>query len=374
MFVSIRDIFFAKGRVALVAAVVGLITVLLVMLTGLTNGLGKQNTSALELFDAQRVVLSEQQSGQQDPTFTTSRIDRAQLREWRSTDGVNHADPLVTAQTQLDAGDTAASAAVLGLPQDSYFTRDLTAVSGRTSPAEGETVISQSLADELKVEVGDTVSTSGSELRVAGITEDEYYSHTPVAWTVDSDALTAAHQPEGTVATAVLVDFAPGLSGSDVAERADTADRAAGTRSSDTRGAFAALPAYSSEHGSLVSMQGFLYVISALVTVSFITVWTVQRTRDIAVLRALGASRRYLFRDALGQAAIVVTLGALGGLLVGGAGGYLLTTLVSAVPFHVSAASVLVPAAGVVALGILGSLLAVRRVTSVDPLIALGGN
>lgn len=374
MFVSIRDIFFAKGRVALVAAVVGLITVLLVMLTGLTNGLGKQNTSALELFAAQRVVLSEQQSGQQDPTFTTSRIDRSQLREWRSADGVNHADPLVIAQTQLDAGDTAASAAVMGLPHGSYFTRGLTAVSGATSPHEGDTVISQSLADELGVSVGDSVSVSGTDLRVAGITEDEYYSHTPVAWTVDTDALTAAHQPEGTVATAVLVDFAPGLSGGDVGDHAATADKAAGTSSSDTRGAFAALPAYSSEHGSLVSMQGFLYVISALVTVSFITVWTVQRTRDIAVLRALGASRGYLFRDALGQAAIVVTLGALAGLLVGGAGGYLLTTFVSAVPFHLSTTSVLVPAAGVVALGIVGSLLAVRRVTSVDPLIALGGN
>lgn len=374
MFVSIRDIFFAKGRVALVATVVGLITVLLVMLTGLTNGLGKQNTSALELFDAQRVVLSAQGTAEQNPTFTTSRVDRAQLHEWRSASGVSHAEPLVVAQTQLDAGETAASAAVMGLPHDSHFTRELIAESGDPSPHEGEAVISRSLAEDLNVGVGDTVSTSGSELRVAGVTEDEYYSHTPVAWTVDSDALTAAHQPEGTVATAVLVDFSSGLSGSGADDRARVTDRAAGTHSSDTPGAFASLPAYSSEHGSLVSMQGFLYVISALVTVSFITVWTVQRTRDIAVLRALGASRGYLFKDALAQAAIVVTLGALAGLLVGAGGGYLLSTFVSAVPFHVSAASVLVPAAGVVVLGITGSLLAVRRVTSIDPMIALGGN
>ena len=47
MFLSLRDITFAKGRFALLATVVALITLLLVLLTGLTNGLGHQNTSAL---------------------------------------------------------------------------------------------------------------------------------------------------------------------------------------------------------------------------------------------------------------------------------------------------------------------------------------
>ena len=60
--------------------------------------------------------------------------------------------------------------------------------------------------------------------------------------------------------------------------------------------AFQALPAYSSEAGSLTMMQGFLYAISALVIVSFVTVWTIQRTRDLAILRALGASTGYLLK------------------------------------------------------------------------------
>ena len=46
----------------------------------------------------------------------------------------------------------------------------------------------------------------------------------------------------------------------------------------------------------------------------------------------------------------------------------------SAVPFELSVASVAVPVVGVLVLGLLGSLLAVRRVSTVDPMIALGGN
>lgn len=52
MYLSLRDITFAKGRFALIGGVVALITMLLVLLTGLTNGLSQQNTSALERLGA----------------------------------------------------------------------------------------------------------------------------------------------------------------------------------------------------------------------------------------------------------------------------------------------------------------------------------
>ena len=88
------------------------------------------------------------------------------------------------------------------------------------------------------------------------------------------------------------------------------ANSAAGTVSTSRTGSFQALGSYKSENGSLMLMQAFLYGISALVIVAFLTVWTVQRTRDIAVLKAMGASGGYLLRDAITQAAIVLLAGA----------------------------------------------------------------
>jgi putative ABC transport system permease protein len=43
-----------------------------------------------------------------------------------------------------------------------------------------------------------------------------------------------------------------------------------------------------------------------------------------------------------------------------------------AVPFVLDAATVLVPAAVMIALGALGAALSIRRITAVDPLTALG--
>jgi putative ABC transport system permease protein len=117
-------------------------------------------------------------------------------------------------------------------------------------------------------------------------------------------------------------------------------------------------------------MRGFLFVISALVIGAFFTVWTIQRSGDIAVLKALGASTPYLLRDALGQAVLLLTAGTLlGAGLATGIGGLVRG---GDVPFVLDAPTVLGPVGVMIALGALGAGLSVRRITAVDPLTALG--
>src|SRR5690606_10290709 len=70
--------------------------------------------------------------------------------------------------------------------------------------------------------------------------------------------------------------------------------------------AFDASPGYEAETLTLSMIQFFLYAICALVVGAFFMVWTIQRSHDIAVLRAMGASSRYLVRDSLTQAAILL--------------------------------------------------------------------
>lgn len=235
-------------------------------------------------------------------------------------------------------------------------------------------MLSESYAEDLGVGIGDSVAIGGEDLEVSGFVADEHYSHLPVAWLTDADALAVAHQPSATVGTEIMVQFSGGTDSAQLDEVTANLDGRVETRTQTTRESFQAIPSYSSESGSLTLIQAFLYGISALVVISFITVWTVQRTRDIAVLRALGASRGYLVRDSLVQATLVVGLGVTVGALVGSVLGWFVATQFTAVPFLFSLATVAVPALGVLLLGIVGSLLAVRRVATVDPMIALGGN
>ena len=364
MFLALRDIRFATGRFTLMGGVVALISLLLVMLSGLTAGLAQQNTSAItSLQETDAVVFST--SDGEDPSYADSQITHEQIGAWEGTPGVDAAHPLGITQARAEiAGDSSAATSV------AVFGSDPSAgVAPSSGASPGEVVIGEETAGDLGLASGDEMTVGGDELIVADVAEDHWYSHTPVVWASHEDWLRHAHVSDPTVEGTVLaVSFAGGADASQVMEEADSE---ASTTSMSPEDSFSALASYSSENGSLTMIQGLLYAISALVILAFLTVWTVQRTRDIAVLKAIGASTRYILRDALGQALVVLLAGSLAGGLAGWAGGLLAG---SVVPFNTTAATTLLPVAGVTAVGLLGAALAVRRVTSVDPMLALGGS
>lgn len=346
MFLALRDISAARGRFALIAGVVGLITLLVVMLSGLTGGLGKQNTSALESLGPDRFALSSSEEGY---SFTSSSVTDRDADEWASISGVSSVTPLGTAQGVMSTADTTTSVAILGLP------------AGTPLPVGGEVPETGAVASqELNVSAGDEVTLAGTDVNVVDTATDDYFAHSPVVWVSTDTWRSIAHAQPDVVGTALLLD----------GDLSSDSWKAAGddTTALTMREAFNALPAYQSENGSLLMMQGFLYAISALVTVSFLTVWTIQRTRDLAVLRALGASPRYLLRDSLGQALIILLAGVGLGALAGAGLGALVT---GTVPFQLDLTTTLLPAVGILALGLAGALLATRRVTKIDPLTAL---
>lgn len=335
MFLALRDIAYARGRFALMTAVVGLITLLLVMLSGLTGGLSKQNTSALEALDPAGVVFSSD-----EPSFSDSQIDRDFAADYPG------ATALGVSQTRIASGDEAGTVAVMGLPEGSL-------VPGTETPVKsGQLQLSETAAEDVAASAGELIQVGGEDARVAGTVPDEFYSHSPVAWTTTETWREVAHAPQDVVGTVLLTE---------------DADAPGAVSLKDALGGLAS---YQSERGSLLTMQGFLYAISALVTVAFLTVWTIQRTRDLSILRALGADGSYLRRDALGQAAVVLGLGTVLGAVVGWGLG---EAAAQALPFELSINTVLVPAVGIWLLGLVGAALATRKVSRTDPMLALGG-
>lgn len=334
MFVGIREIFKAKGRFSLIVGTVGLITLLVVMLTGLTEGLGKQNTSALEALDPAAVQFQDME----EPSYVTSRV-RVDAPDAPAPSAA--AIPLGTGQTLLSREDgTEESIAVLGLPQ------------GTTLP-DGTTLGDVAIASEsLGVAPGDELTVGGAPVTVGAIAPDLHYSHSLVLWVPTHTWREAMHtDADGTV-------FMLG-------EAHTGADAGMSLKES-----FSALPAYQSERSSFTMIQGFLYAIAALVIIAFLTVWTMQRTRDLAILKAIGASNSYLRKDALGQAAILLVVGAgLGTLIAYGIG----LAAAQVAPFELTALSIAGPPVLIWVLGMAGALLATRQISNVEPQLALGG-
>ncbi len=370
VFLAIRDLRFAKGRFALMAAVVALITFLLVMLSGLTAGLGNQSTSAVAGLHADQLVFGAPAGTPAKASFTESEVTRDQLAAWSGRAGVSGVEALgisqVRAKASGSAGEPGGTANVAVFGSGNGLSADPTGSLLHGKPADGTVLVGQTLAGELHLSPGSPLVVGGIELAVAGIVPDQWYSHTGVVWTSLNDWRQLARAGNGPLGTVLAVTFDAGAQ-----VDLDGANEEAGTVSATREGSFQALGSFRSENGSLMLMQAFLYGISALVVVAFLTVWTVQRTRDIAVVKAMGGSPGYVLLDALVQAVIVLVAGTAAGGGLGLTGGFLAA---KAAPFLVTPATTLVPVAGVLVLGLAGAALAVRGVTRVDPLIALGGN
>lgn len=365
MFVAWRDLRFARGRFALMGTVVVLITLLVGLLSGLTAGLARENTSAVTGLNADRLAFAAPVDGQ-SVSFTDSTVDESAWRSWAGRPGVTAAQPLGIRTLNAATGDGQRTAAV------SAFGAEPDGGLAPGGVGEGRVVLSERAADDLGAGAGDTVRLGAAELSVAAVAGDASYSHTPVVWTSLDDWQRFGNGGAGVAGTPAAAEQATVIALTTTGD-ADLAagDRAAGTSTLTLDDSLTAIGSYQAENGSLQLMRGFLFAISALVIGAFFTVWTIQRSGDVAVLKALGASTPYLLRDALGQAVVMLAVGtgvgtalAAGiGALVGGGG---------AVPFVLDASTVLVPAAVMIALGALGAALSIRRITAVDPLTALG--
>ncbi|MET9883013.1 ABC transporter permease [Streptomyces sp. NPDC006430] len=359
MFVAWRDLRFAKGRFALMGSVVLLITLLVGLLSGLTAGLARENVSAVTGLPATHLAFAAP-TGDQKVSFTNSQVSEKAWQAWRAQPGVRSAQPLGIRTTNAAAGERTAAISVFGVdPAGPLAPRD-------SGLAQGKVVLTEKAAKELGgLTAGARLKIGPLETTVAAVSGTAAYSHTPVVWMELGDWQRIGNPGTSldTIATVIALD-------ADGSADLVAGDAATATKAQTIDEALGAIGSYQAENGSLQLMRGFLFAISALVIGAFFTVWTIQRSGDIAVLKALGASTGYLLKDALGQAVVMLAIGTgLGTALAAGFG-----ALISGgnVPFVLDTATVLLPAAIMIALGALGAALSIRRITAVDPLTALG--
>ncbi|MCZ4068845.1 hypothetical protein O1W71_14300 [Microbacterium sp. H37-C3] len=214
-------------------------------------------------------------------------------------------------------------------------------------------VVSESLEGD-GVELGTVVTLDciGLELTVVGFTEGQAtFGHVDVAYLpIDTWRLIASNTAQPGAPTAEQIAALDYEYSSVVALEApaetDLAaiDEAVGTMSMSRTESLNASPGYEAET-------------------------LTQRTGEIAILRAVGASRAYLLRDSMAQAAILLV----GFTAIGiGAGVGLGSLMPDAMPFDLEAGPIAIASVLTIALGLIGAA-AVLRISRVDPLTALAG-
>ncbi len=353
MFLAIRELRFAKSRFVLVGVVIALIALLTTFLSGLASGLVDDGISGLRRLPITHLAF---QQGAQS-TFSRSILKPPSLETWKDEPDLS-ATPLGVSFFNARGTDgSSIDLAIYGLDPEGFLADRLELSKEISQP--GSVVLDQELRDQ-GIAVGDTITVLGPdvELTVAGFAETGTYGHVDIAYTslAQWQSLMYGDNAAGRF-SAVAIDA---TGDHDFA----SLDKAAGTEVETKQASYAGSPGFSAETSTMTLIRGFLLAISALIVGAFFMVWTIQRTQQIGLMKALGASNAYVLRDALGQLAIVLFVSITAGALVGVAIG---SQIGSSAPFSLRPGPVVSSMAALFVLGLAGSLVAVRRVTSVDP-------
>ncbi|HEY3334009.1 MAG TPA: ABC transporter permease [Candidatus Limnocylindrales bacterium] len=359
-------------------AVIALIAVLTVMLSGLASGLVNDGVSGLKSLPV--TAVSFDAGTKIDNAFSRSVVDATQLAAWRSQPNVADAAFLgVRMANVTTGGGKQVDLTLFGVEPDSFLAPATSEGKG-LSAVDGIVVSPTARAEGLDLGTVVTIDHMSTRLVVVGFTDGQAtFGHVDVAYLpLPTWQLIASGYAQPGAPTQAQIDAldAPGASVVALQPKPGASlDLAAGDSAAHTvtrtlEASLAASPGYTAETMTLSMIQVFLYAICALVVGAFFTVWTIQRKHEIAVLRAIGASTRYLLRDGLTQAALLL-VGFTGlGVAVGVGLGLLMP---DAMPFSLELAPIAVATALTIGLGLLGAAAAVVRIAQIDPLDALAG-
>lgn len=364
MYLATRDLAAAKGRFTLVGVVIGLIAFLATMLAGLANGLVDDGISGLRALPMTHLAFAENSHA----VFSRSILTPEDLAAYEEVPG-SEVTPIGVSffNARPAAGNRSGETidiALFGVEGEGFLADASAAGEGDdlAGALDDGLVLSEELASS--AEVGDEFTIVGTDitLPVVGFTFEGTYGHVPLAYTsLDTwQRLLYGEDADGRFSAVAVGD-------GDEEALAEVAE-ASGTEVMTKEESYAGSPGFSAESATMTLIRGFLLVISALVVGAFFTVWTIQRTRQIGLLKALGASSAYVVRDAMGQLAIVLAIA----ITIGATAAFAMGALVGeGTPFSLPLGSVLWTAGILGVVGMAGSLVALRRITSVDPSISL---
>ncbi len=377
MFIALRDLSYAKGRFLLMGLVVALVAFLTALLSGLASGLIKNNISGLIELDVTHLAFEYNNK----PSYRNSMIDREMWEGWRDAEGVIQAEPLghIMFNARMMNNDPLDDVVLWGIEPGSFLEPEVIEGEGLGRIENG--VIISALLVERGLKLGDhfILDRVLTELEVVGIVAEYNIGHVPIIYTPLRKWQEATYGPPGgpppgeklpdilyDYASIIALQLAPDID----PQTMEAADIDQGTLTIDKPAAYEASSGYKEEIMTVRLIQVFLIVISAIVIGAFFTVWTIQRTREIGLVKALGGSNWYLLRDAMGQVLILMVAATLVGTLISLWAGQQFAEAGSS--FVLDLGTIFASGCLLIVAGVVGSALSVGLITKVDPIIALG--
>jgi putative ABC transport system permease protein len=376
IYLASKEILRNKGRFTLFSLVIALITVLVLFIAGLAEGLATANREYLAKLDGELIVFQENVK----LSTLTSRIDPATATRVRRIPGVAAVGGVgfANASVVFDDGREDVDISLIGVEPGQPG--GAPALQGRTflSKRAEETVIDGNLARQAGITVGDTLkikSIQGTDeqfydVKVVGISDGRQYFFQPAVFLpiqtwerVRPQAASGGElfynilavkldDPAGEASLAALIQ--------QQVSKVEVTDRVT---------AYEATPGYAAQQSTLNTQRGFTLLIGILVIGGFFQIQTLQKIPNIGMLKAIGAGNRSVGMAVVVQTVLVTVIG----VLLGTLGTLALSAgLPDGIPIQFTQQAMLAAIGSLIIIGPLGGLVSVWMAVRTEPLKALG--
>lgn len=375
-YLALKEVVRNRGRFLLVALVIALITLLVLFIAALGEGLGNGNRQYIANLDAQLIVFLEKS----DYIIASSRLEVNTARTIRRVEGVADAGGIYTSSTEIVSLEEPLKVSLLGVePGRPGMPTILEGREFRTGEAR-ETVIDRNVALRSDIEVGDTIqirSTQGTDdeffdLKVVGLVDGQSYTFQPTIFVPpatwekirpQSDSDMVSDTPYPNIVAVKLQDPTQ-----IEAMSARLMERVPNIEIADIQTTINNVPGYSAQQGTVQTQAVFTLLIGTLVIGGFFQIQILQKVPQIGVLKAIGSANGLVGLSAVIQIIIVTTMG------VGIGSG--LTYLFSlgfppTIPIVFNGINSLIAVILLLSIGPLGGMVSIIYAVRIEPLKAL---
>ncbi|MDO4679909.1 MAG: ABC transporter permease [Aerococcus sp.] len=352
MFLAINEIRHSKLRYVLVTGVMFLIAYLVFFLTGLAYGLAEDGRLAVDQWQADQIVMTEDADNSLDMSIFT-KGDANKIK----------ADDKALLATGFEAISKENSSDKIkvnffGIDPNQFLMPKVT--EGRSFTSENEVVADESLVKQYGIGLNDTIKVGDHTLKIVGLTKDERFRVSPVLFTslktYEDLRYNQATDGDHARINAVVV-------------RGDIDSVPEDFKASNIKDFINDLPGYSAQVMTFGLMIGFLIVIAAIVIGIFVYVLTMQKSEIFGVMKAQGISSGFIARSVIAQTFLLSATGVILGLLLTLGTSAILPV---AVPFTVNGLFFGGISVAMIVIAVIGALFSVRTIVKIDPLKAIG--
>ncbi|PEY41237.1 ABC transporter permease [Bacillus cereus] len=352
MFLALKELKQSKLRYGLIGTIMVLLSFLVLIISGLANGLSHDNASSIIEMKADKFILSNDAEGK----LSRSQIKQEDVDKVLAQVDEKDAVPMhiKVATLEKEESSNKVDVAIFSSKQDSFIAPKV--VEGKNGTLENNEIIADESIKEKGIKLGDELvdPISQKAFKVVGFTQNQMFSHAPVVYMNENvwDSIALPHQKNYSV-IALNTD-----------KKFDNATVV------DKKEVLQSIPGYKEEQGTLTMIIAFLLVISALLIGVFFYVITLQKTQQLGVLKAIGTKNSYLANSLVVQSiflsgvALIIGIGLIFAVQA---------VLPASMPFLLTTTTILQYAGIFILISIFGTLISLYQVLKVDALEAIGG-